>query len=277
MKGQLYGPVAVFFLIQLLAMLAAASLSTKPYVSEFRPEIVSETPQTSDILSIVTLVIVGTVVLVILKFIGFRMRYMVDLAVLVSSYYLAGIVTNLFLPSLLFALLVLVLRGRDSLLLYNASSGVSIVAFSLLFGLFLNPDLVILLMAVMSIYDVVGVLYTRHIKYIWFGMVKKLPVEFNPMWREMIAVVFPQERKGGYVMIGAGDFALPALLTVNLATSSLSAGGISLLLSTAGFFVLQKVASMTRKSSETGLPGIPVLAFFSAIALLLARAAGLAG
>lgn len=274
MKG-LYGPVAAFFLIQLLAMLAAASLSTKPYVSEFRPEIVSETPRTSDILSIVNLVIIGTVVLVILKFIGFRMRYMVDMAVLVSSYYLAGIVTNMFLPSLLFALLILVLRGRDSLLLYNASSGVSIVAFSLLFGLFLNPDLVILLMAVMSIYDVIGVLYTRHIKYIWFGMTKKL-LEFNPGWRDMIAVIFPQEKQG-YVMIGAGDFALPALLTVNLATSSFLAGGISLLLSTAGFFTLQKLASMTTKSSETGLPGIPVLAFFSAIALLLARAAGLAG
>ncbi len=275
MKTSLSGPVIVFFLIQLLAMVTAASVSTKPYVPEFRPEIVSETPQTSDILSIINLVIIGTVVLVILKFVGFRMRYMVDMAVLVSSYYLAGIVTNLFLPSLIFALLVLVLRGRDSLLLYNASSGVSIVAFSLLFGLFLKPDLVLLLMAVMSIYDVIGVLYTRHIKYIWFGMVKKLP-EFNPMWRDMIAVIFPQEKQG-YVMIGAGDFALPALLTVNLATSSLPAGGISLLLSTAGFFTLQKIASMTTKSSETGLPGIPVLAIFSAIALLLVRAAGLTG
>ncbi len=273
MKTSLSGPVVVFFLIQLLAMVTAASVSTRPYVPEFRPEIVSETPRTSDILSIVNLVIVGTVVLVILKFIGFRMRYMVDLAVLVSSYYLAGIVTNLFLPSLAFALLVLVLRRRDSLPLYNASSAVSIIAFSLLFGLFLKPDLIILLMAAMSIYDVIGVLYTRHIKYIWFGMVKKLP-EFNPMWRDMIAVIFPQEARG-YVMIGAGDFALPALLTVNLATSSLLAGGISLLLSTAGFFTLQKLASMTTKSSDTGLPGIPVLALFSAIALLLVRAAGL--
>ncbi len=277
MKGQLYGPVAAFFLIQLLAMLAAASLSTKPYVSEFRPELVSEQPQTSDILSIVGLVVVGTAVLIVLKFLRFRMKYLVDLAVLVSSYYLAGIFTNLLLPSLLFALLVLAARQRDSFLLYNASSAVSIVSFSLLFGLFLKPELVLLLMAAMSIYDVLGVLYTRHIKYIWFGMVKKLPAEFNPLWREMIAVVFPQERKGGYVMVGAGDFALPALLTVNLATSSLPAGGISLVLSTAGFFVLQKIASMTEKSSETGLPGIPVLAFFSAIALLLARAAGLAG
>lgn len=276
MKPNFSGPVVVFFLIQFLAMVTAASISTKPYIPEFRPEIVSETPQTSDILSIVSLVIVGTVVLVILRFIGFRMRYMVDLAVLVSSYYLAGIVTDLFLPSLVFALLVLVLRRRDSLLLYNASSAVSIVAFSLLFGLFLKPDLVILLMAAMSIYDVIGVLYTRHIKYIWFGMVKKLP-EFNPRWRDMIAVIFPQSEARGYVMIGAGDFALPALLTVNLATSSLLAGGISLLLSTAGFFTLQKLASMTTMSSDTGLPGIPVLAFFSAIALLLVRAAGLAG
>lgn len=275
MKGQLYGPVVAFFLIQLLAMLAAASLSTKPHLSEFRPELVSEQPQTSDILSIINLVIVGTFVLVVLKFLRFRMKYLADLAVLVSSYYLAGIFTNLFLPSLLFALLVLALRQRDSFFLYNASSAVSIVSFSLLFGLFLKPDLVLLLMAAMSIYDVLGVLYTRHIKYIWFGMVKKLP-EFNPVWREMIAVVFPQSRNG-YVMIGAGDFAIPALLTVNLATSSLQAGGISLLSSTAGFFVLQKLASMTEKSSETGLPGIPVLAFFSAIALLLARAAGLAG
>lgn len=270
MKAQLYGPVATFFLLQLLAMTAALSISGRPYISEFRPEIVSEQPRTSDIFSIFNLVIIGTAILIVLKFLKFRMKYLVDLAVLISSYYLAGIVTNLFWPSLLFALFALAIRQGGSLLLYNASSAVSIISFSLLFGLFLKPDLTLFLLAIMSVYDVIGVLYTKHIKYIWFGAIK-----FNPKWRDAIAVVFPQAG-GGFMMVGAGDFALPALLTVNLAGSSVPAGIISLLLSTLGFAALQKMASTTKQAADTGLPGIPVLAFFSAIALLLSRALGLA-
>lgn len=271
----LFGPVAAFFLLQLLAMTVAMSISGRPYISEFRPEIVSERPQASDIFSIFNLVIVGTIVLIALKFLRFRMKYLVDFAVLVSSYYLAGLYTNLLLPSLLFALIVLAIRQSGNLFLYNASSAVSIVSFSLLFGLFLKPDLTLLLLAIMSIYDVIGVLYTRHIKYIWFGMAKRA-ADFDPSrWRDAIALIFPQGG-GSFVMVGAGDFALPALLTVSLAGSSIPAGIVSLILSTLGFAALQKMASMTKRAADTGLPGIPVLAFFSAIALLLSKALGLA-
>lgn len=270
-----FGPVVVFFLLQMLAMTVALSISGRPYISEFRPEIVSEQPQTSDIFSIFNIVLVGTVVLIALKYLRFRMKYLVDFAVLVSSYYLAGIYTNLLLPSLLFAFIVLAIRQGGSLLFYNASSAVSIVSFSLLFGLFLKPELVLLLLAVMSVYDVIGVLYTKHIKYIWFGMAKRA-ADFDPSrWREAIAVIFPQEG-GSFMMVGAGDFALPALLTVSLAGSSVLAGVVSLIMSTVGFLVLQKMASMTKQAADTGLPGIPVLAFFSAIALLLSKAFGLA-
>jgi len=154
--------------------------------------------------------------------------------------------------------------------LFNLTSALSIIGFGLLFGLFLPTELVLLLIAAMSIYDVIGVFYTRHIKYIWLGR-----VGFNPRWRNTLGIVFPEGSH--FSLVGSGDFALPLVLTASAATENLVGSVILAGFATVGFFALQSYASRTKKTKETGVPGIPILALFCALGVLLAKAAGLVG
>lgn len=265
--------VVVFVLVQLLAILAASAVAHQPYIEEFRPSVISEIPNAWDIASILGYVVAGTIVLLVLRRLGFRLKYFLDLTIFISCYYLAAIVSYNEIVALVAGLVGLAARQISNITIYNIVSGVTVVAFCLIFGLFLNPALIAILLGLMSLYDVVGVFYTRHIKYIWFGK-----VEFNPLWRNTLAFVFPTGMKKTPVsLVGAGDFALPTLMTVSMTLQNPLAGVILLIAASIGFFALQKFAEFSSKTRETGVPGIPILAFFSIAGLILAKSLGLAG
>lgn len=231
-----------FLIIQLLVLSSAIIVSRKPYLEDYRPEIISEKPGVQDVLQILLYVIVLTLILLVLKFLGLlRLRFFIDASVFIAAYFYAAILTNNALMSFIFAILITVLRQMNSLLLFNATSGVAIAACSLLFGLFIPPDIVLLLLAGMSVYDVVGVLYTQHIKYIWIDdaiggqqktkstapnvkskrpqaapvCLKKAIGGVVPSWRNTLALIFP-EGDSAMSIVGSGDFAMPALLTVSV-------------------------------------------------------------
>ncbi len=265
MKG-----IEIFVLVQLLAVIAASTVASQPYLEEFRPEIISEEPDEWDIAEILLYVLIGTVVLLAIRLLGFKLKYFLDFTVFISCYYLGAILTYDGVAALVFGFTALAARQLSSILAYNLVSAATVVAFSLIFGLFLEPVLIAILLGLMSLYDVIGVFYTKHIKYIWFGK-----VEFNPMWRNTLAFVFPGEGASPISLVGVGDFALPALLTVSVALKNPLAGIVMIIFTSLGFLALQKYAAFCIKTKETGVPGIPILAFFSIIGLILSQSLGL--
>ena len=300
-----------FLVIQLLVLSSALIVAGKPYLEDFRPEIISEKPGVQDVLNILMYVIVLTLILLVLKFLGLlRLRFFIDASVFIAAYFYAAILTNNALMSFLFAVLVIVLRQANSLLLFNATSCIAIAACSMLFGLFIPPDIVLLLLAGMSIYDVVGVLYTKHIKYIWIDDAITIPLiknaageermekpeskntmqrgvkkqalnarrvkpEIVPSWRNTLALIFP-EGNSTMAIVGSGDFAMPALLTVSVTVAGgILAGLVCLILSSAGFLALHVFSESSPTSRQTGLPGIPLLALSCIIAVMISRLLGI--
>lgn len=321
--------IVAFILIQLLVLSSAFLVADKPYLEEYRPDIISENPTAWDAVQIIGYVLIITVVLLALKIFGLlRLRYFIDVSILVAAYFYAVLLTNRFIPSLAFALLVLALRQANNLLLFNATSSIAIGSCSLLFGLFIPPDILLLLLAGMSVYDVIGVLYTKHIKYIWIDdsiipassnapaaatttcqgnkvsnattakiTDAKIGVQSRPSppqqhhhsppatlakcsvaksWRNTLALIFPQGMHSTIAVVGSGDFAMPALLTVSMtAAGGILAGLVCLVLSSVGFMVLQVFTEQAPQARKTGIPGIPILALFCTIAVLLSRLFGI--
>lgn len=264
----------VFFGLQVIVLLLSLHLN-RPGIEEFRPTIISETPTVGDITEIVKFVIIGTVVLLAIRLLKFPLRYFIDFSVLVSGFYLSLMILRNEIVSVSLGLAIVAIRQLENLLLFNLTSSISIVAFSLLFGLFLPGELVVLLLAAMSVYDVIGVFYTKHIKYIWFGSSGLKKTTNFGRYRNTLAILFPQGSR--FSLIGAGDFALPLILTASTATQNLVAAAVIGTTATIGFFVLQEFAAKSSKTSETGVPGIPILALFCALGVLLVKAAGLVG
>ncbi len=263
--------VVVFFAIQLLAIaLAFASLS-RPDIESYRPEIISAVPTALDIAQIVGIVIAGTTVLILIRLVGLRLRLLVDGSVFIATYYLGSIFFG-DLPGFLLGAVAVGLRALPFLIFTNATTVISIEAFSILFGLFLKYDLVLLLMAAMSVYDVLAVFYTKHMKFLWFGGWLDARIE-RPFWRDTLALFFPRKEVS---IIGAGDFALPATLVASVVRGGgMIPAAIVALSCAAGFLLLEKVASGSRNTGTTGIPGIPTIALGALFGVLTCRALGL--
>jgi len=299
-----------FIVIQLLVLSSTLIVAGKPYLADYRPQIISEKPGVQDALQLLLYVVVITMILLVLKFLGLlRLRFLIDASVFVAAYFYAAILTDKAVPSILFAVLVIIFRQTKSLLLFNATSSIAIIACSLLFGLFIPPDIVLLILAGMSVYDVIGVLYTQHIKYIWIDdamgngrdgsraitataqkhrMIAQKKTqqsaktkngtavqELVPSWRNTLALIFP-EGTSSVAVVGSGDFAMPALLTASVTLAGgLFAGLICLVMSSAGFLGLHIFSENTSEARKTGIPGIPLLALSCIIGVMLSRLIGI--
>jgi len=222
-------------------------------------------------------VIVGTGFLVLIRLLGLRLRLLVDSSVFIGTYYLFSIFFG-FWAGIAAGAIALAIRALPYLISLNFTTFLSIESFSLLFGLFLKWDLVLVLLAGMAVYDVVAVFYTKHMKFLWFGGWLDEKVE-KPYWRDTLAFFFPEKARGskGLVsVIGAGDFALPAMFVVSVA----QAGGflpatICAVFCSAGFLLLERGAGESKRTGVTGIPGIPTIALGAVLGIISCRALGL--
>jgi hypothetical protein len=263
--------VLVFLFVQIAAILLALLALGRPDIESFRPEIISAVPTGWDVAQVVGIVLAGTIVLIAIRLVGLKLRLIVDASVFVATYYLGSIFFG-DLAGIALGLAAVIVRATPFLLFTNLTTIVSIESFSILFGLFLRYDLVLLLLAAMSVYDVFAVFYTKHMKFLWFGGWLDSKVE-RPEWRNTLALFF-QGR--GVSIIGAGDFALPATLVASVvrAGGALPASIVAVFCA-AGFFLLDAIAGKSKKTSVTGIPGIPTISLGALAGVLICRALGL--
>jgi presenilin-like A22 family membrane protease len=274
--------MTVFALVLFSALVLSFFAARRPDIADYRPEIISSQPGALDILNIIGIVIVGTGVLLAIRLLGLKLRFLVDGSVLIGVYYLVSIFLG-FWPGLIGGILAVLIRASPFLIFLNATTFLAVESFALLFGLFLKWDLVLLLLAGMSAYDVLAVFYTKHMKFLWFGSRGKMSALPNlnglgariekPYWRNTLAFFFTGKNIS---VIGAGDFALPAMLVVSV----LNSGGFLPALivavgATAGFLLLEFVAGESSKTEVTGIPGIPTITIGAALGLLISLASGL--
>ena len=230
-------PVYTFLLLNLIAFALLPIVTSLPNLEEYRPPELAEGREVEGGLHMFQSLIVLTGVLVVLKLIKFKLSWIIDLAAFVSGY-LFG---SLFGIGLALGLLVLALRKTRIIELFNASSAMTIICFSLLIAPFMTPESIMLLMALLSLYDVLGVLYLPYIKFLWLQVTQDKRLD-------TLAIVF----KNG--MVGAGDYVLPIIFSLSFGP----AGLLSVPFLALGFFLNQGLAK-----KHGAFPGIPFQALFA--------------
>lgn len=254
-------PVDLFLAMQLVTLLLSAPLASQPELQDLKPEVITDDAE-RDSLNITIFLVLGTVLLIVLKLLGLSLRFLIDLAVFISGVYLSILVSLSFLGVPIGLALVL-MRRTDDVTLFNFSTAASVLTFSILFGAFLTPETCLLLLASVSVYDSIAVLYTKHMRFLWFR--QKLD-----RFRRSLVFLFPHGEQ--FSIIGSGDFSLPLLLTVTTVMQDFFSGALVAFFGTIGFSVLQYVSNRTEKISDTGVPGIPFIAVFCALGFLFASA-----
>ena len=230
-------PVHTFLLLNLAAFALLPVVTSLPNIEEYRPPELALGQEVEGGLHMFRSLIFLTGALVILKIVKFRLSWIIDLAVFVSGY-LFG---SLFGIGLALGILVLALRKTRIIELFNASSAMTIVCFSLLIAPFMTPESAMLLMALLSLYDVLGVLYFPYIKFLWLQVTRDKRLD-------TLAIVF---EKG---MVGAGDYVLPIIFSLSFGP----AGLFSVPFLALGFSPNQGLAKR-----HGAFPGIPFQALFA--------------
>ncbi len=273
--GSLGKTEAIFFGAIILSALLLSRLSLMPgsNIADYRPEIISESPGAFDVLGILGIVLAGTAVLIIAKLLGLTLRIFVEAGNFSGAYYFFGIFLGNEIYGIVGGILSIVLRATPYLFFLNAFATISIVSFSVVFGIFLPWKLALLIISSIAVYDSVAVLYTKHMKFLWFaGVLDKIE---NPKLRETFGIFFPKSGDG-LSLIGAGDFALASLLVVSVGKDGgLIAGLFSAGIIFLSFLLLEKMTVESPKSKETGLPGIPPLSLGAVISCVFLLSLGI--
>jgi len=223
-------------LMYLLAFSLFPAVRNSPVVEKYRPEELKPGKEETGIITLFTTLLKLTLALVILKLVGFKLRWIIDVAVFVTGY-IFGDIFGVGFPMGLF---LLALRKSENVDLYNISSALTIVFFSLIISRFVPTSAAILFIALLSLYDVIGVLYLPYIKFLW--------LKFSRINFDGVAIV----SSDGFV--GAGDYALPLLF-------SLSFGFFGLL--SLPLFLLAFYLTSLLSRRFGAFPGLPLQAFFA--------------
>lgn len=230
-------PVEAFLLLNVLAFALLPMVESRPNIEDYRPPELEEGREIAGSTEIFRSLLLLTLGLVILKLLKISLMWIIDLAVFFSGYLLG----SLFGIGLWLGLLLLSLRKTKDILFFNVSSAGTILCFSLLIAPFITPGAAMLLMALLSLYDVVGVLYLPYIKFLWLQVKRDKRLE-------SIALLF---KKG---MVGAGDFALPLVFSLSFG----NLGFLSVPLLALGFSLNGLLARRLG-----AFPGIPFQALFA--------------
>ncbi|MBR9680380.1 MAG: hypothetical protein GOU98_00985 [Candidatus Altiarchaeota archaeon] len=230
-------PVEVFLLINLVAFLILPIVLAVPNLEEYRPEEFELGQEVEGSFDIFWSLLILTAVLIGVKFLRIKLSWIIDLAVFFSGFMFGSI----FKIGLFLGLLLLALRKTRIIELFNISSFVTIICFAMLIAPFITPSAAMMLLALLSLYDVIGVLYLPYIKFLWLEINREINLD-------AIAIIF----KNG--MVGAGDFALPLVFSLSFGMVGL----FSVPLIALGFWLNQRLAKRFG-----AFPGVPFQALFA--------------
>lgn len=176
---------------------------------------------------VVALILSSLFLLVILRFSKVA-RYSFNFFLILLIFFGAQSVGSAFFGfpgNLIFALLVLSLyRLVNNVLVVNLSMIIAIAGISGVFGMSIGVSMAIILLALLSIYDIIAVYATHHMVALAEGMIRAgavfgfiIPVR----WRDFLIKKSEVVVGENFMILGSGDIGLPLVLVAALARISL--------------------------------------------------------
>lgn len=140
-------------------------------------------------------------------------------------------------------------------------------------GLSVKPPMALLILALLSIYDIIAVYKTRHMVKLFKGMAKRgavlaliIPKSFFLWFGEFEDIT--EKNKDEFVFLGTGDLALPLFFAV----SAFSLGiqfSLGIILGAAIGLAADHIIFMNQKTRRP-IPALPAITFFSVLGYILA-------
>lgn len=157
-----------------------------------------------------------------------------------------------------------------SIFLHNFLFLLSVASFSSVLALQMTPIVIVILLAVLSAYDIVSVYLTGHMVKMAKTMIKRHLI-FGFIIPEKIKYNFWGVQKAkpgqGVVFLGGGDVGLPIFLVANIAVSNLTGGIIIALFAVLGM-ILSYYLFVSQKLKKP-MPALPPIAMMTIVGYLL--------
>lgn len=179
-----------------------------------------------------------------------------------------------------FAVAVIIARFIfPSIFLHNVIFLFSIVAFSSALSLQFSPMTIVVILALLAVYDIISVYMTKHMvkmakamieKHLIFGFIIPEKIKYNFWGVEKAKPGLPAGRHGtGVVFLGGGDVGLPLFLVANVAASNVIQGLIM-----AAFAVLGMILSyylFISQKLRKPMPALPPISMMCILGYFLVR------
>lgn len=159
-----------------------------------------------------------------------------------------------------------------TILLHNILFLVSVVVFSSVLALQINPTTIIILLAALSVYDVVSVYLTRHMvkmakamieRHVIFGFIIPEKIKYN-LWGVQKA-----QPGAGVIFLGGGDIGLPLFLVSNVAFFSAMQGIVVAIFAILGI-ILSYYLFISQKLKKP-MPALPPISMMTILGYVLVK------
>ncbi|MFA5187985.1 MAG: presenilin family intramembrane aspartyl protease [Patescibacteria group bacterium] len=158
----------------------------------------------------------------------------------------------------------------NNILLHNLILALAISSISVIFGLNLTPNAVIIILLILAIYDYWAVYKTKHMVKMFTGMAE-VKVHFAfiipPAIRGLFQKVKDVSLSSEYVFLGTGDLAMPTIFVVTCLKISLLASFFTAFGAILGFIGLYAIF-MSQKDKKP-MPGLPPIILGALIGYLV--------
>ena len=158
-----------------------------------------------------------------------------------------------------------------TVILHNILVILGVAGISGGFGLRFTPETVIFLLAVFAIYDVIAVYKTKHMIKLARAMMEArslIAVISADSFRKFFDKVKSVETEKGFMMLGGGDIAFPAMLASSASASSLEDAFIVVGFAVLGLFATLAIFLVLAKKP---MPALPPIAIFSILGFVVAK------
>ncbi|MCD6471225.1 hypothetical protein J7K86_01720 [bacterium] len=217
-----FNEIFSYFIIQIFGIFSAKKILSLPQIRQQIEQQNITWPQFLISIAFATLII-----LLFLKFFKNPKPYKIFFGFL---FFLGCFYTlNIWLPgtvSLLIDLILILFYERQrKVWLHNLIIVLTIVWTSVLLGLIISPFQAIMILLILSVYDVIAVFGTKHMIYLFKGLAEKgivfalaIPKNLKNLFKQIPEFKNDKIRatKRDFVFLGTGDIALPMIFSISL-------------------------------------------------------------
>jgi len=261
-----------YLIIQIFGLLSAKKILNTPSIYQ---QIENQKITWEQFL--ISIIFITLLIFLILKFLKRKRPYKIFFNIL--FFFGCFYTLNIWLPavvSFLISLLLIILYQKyKKIFFHNIIIALTIIWASALIGLIISYSQAILILLILSAYDIFAVFLTKHMIYLFKGLAEKevvfaltIPINLKDLSQPMPK--FNQNRvalnRKKFVFLGTGDIALPMIFSISLLKENFLLS-ISVILGT--LFGLTFIYLFLIKREKRPLPALPPLAlgaiFFWAI------------